>query len=1470
MTTYFDLNRRFVALAKYDPDELIVAEVTGKRRVDWTEVLAHPVSVVVAPANFGKTTEMQQRARQMRAASEPAIFIALRRMADRSTLEKALEPEELSAYLAWKASPSGRLTVFVDSLDEAAAGKKEGIEYLISDVASALTWPNDRVRWVISTRPAVLTDEVLEKVAQILATSAVSATSTIPPAPTPQSAGASTTTSSVPAATAKLDGLRLFRMAPLDLKQAEAYLAGKYPGLSNATLLKIARERGLAGFTTSPGGLDVLARIDILNNPPESLTEVFQRVVGAVHQIRGGDPRLIDAGDPAPAELTKAAQKLASASQVCQLVNIEMSQDRLAIPEKALSANLIAAPIVSDRALAQLLNSQLFIDAGFHQVKIYPDELAPFLAAQRLSDLIQSAEQAHELVQHFTWSAPTGEQGVYRQFLPLMGWLATLNSHCREEILEREPQALAFFGDLRNDDVPLAAAKQALSESIRRLVEQGDRLGRGFFTLTSENFWQAGPDRLVPLLKDLFGRFGTNHWARDALLDIVTAARSDVLRTGVLKEHGNDYGRLLERSDDVRYLVELGLNDDLEGLAAAVKASANCSEGMVATLMRRLGWQHFTPSELAILIDKQFSLGTGGFSISYAIDAGLLDSASDEQLYAFCRALVHRVARLRDGRGHLNRTNGRADDRYVELVLGAVAALVKRSSFKKYRRTALLCLVLQRVVTDGHIGIGDRTAMYEALQANAPVRLDLLTLIVKQSGSDEKKLWMAVFGYKSACSINAADVKALGAPLLTKVFDDAEAARQAQSVKPAPARREKADRVKLGAEAKKQLRGMLDQLRDGSATNGLAWVAGWLLQTNPNSRYGEVQVEVFEREAGSEIAQAVREGLAQIWRKQVPVFKEDTPRSIYNITVAGLQGLHLELGQGENLPHLSDDEVRQAFRYGVFEINGFPKWFWPLAEVHQEVAASELTAVVQESNNGEVSREHAEEILTSLGDAPPPVKRAIAPLAWKFLLSEQGLRDYVVQKLLALTKEVTEVVPQAELENIALAKMQAAFPAAATTAADHSQTLESQRQDSVTWAAAWLTSYPASFQNVVSQWGPENPVGVRQFLFRLAAYFGAERTGALVRLAQESDDGLNALAALYEWTVWAVRPEEDVKHADGESYSVGDRDHAENMRDSLISAIAAAKSQLAYEKLVALRQGTTGAREMYLHKVQFEMREAQYARPPLQQQKYDDFEHDFRASVDGAMSFAMAVQNDLLAVKYDVERGEHSLRRFFSELVFKRSTNKKDAEKEGLALEMDFQRLLASELHHYAKGRYSVAVEPHTAESKRRDIMCSNASLIASIELKMSMRWTLDKYFEALEKQLVGQYMRHRRATIGFLVIVLQEKGRKWKDPATGKRIDFEQLLAALREKALELEAKDRRQYLRIVGIDATPPDSFRNAKKTAPGRTITAGGRSPARRPMTRVTKALNAAPKAFKTAAKKMPKAKRRGPAVLIPRKK
>jgi hypothetical protein len=211
----------------------------------------------------------------------------------------------------------------------------------------------------------------------------------------------------------------LFSMTPLEANQAKTYLAGLHPALDATAVLRIAHERGLAGFTASPGGLDVLANIGLTTNPPDSLTEVFHRVVAAVQDRQRNDARIDAAGGAVPQVLTEAAQKLASASQVCMLPNIELTDDVLAVNDGVLSARKIAGGMLTDKILRQLLNTEMFIDADINQVKLCPDEIAPFLGAQRLAGLIQSPQQARALMEHFRWQAPTGEQGIYRQFLPL-------------------------------------------------------------------------------------------------------------------------------------------------------------------------------------------------------------------------------------------------------------------------------------------------------------------------------------------------------------------------------------------------------------------------------------------------------------------------------------------------------------------------------------------------------------------------------------------------------------------------------------------------------------------------------------------------------------------------------------------------------------------------------------------------------------------------------------------------------------------------------------------------------------------------------------------------------------------------------------------------------------------------------------------------------------------------------------------
>lgn len=190
-----------------------------------------------------------------------------------------------------------------------------------------------------------------------------------------------------------------------------------------------------------------------------------------------------------------------------------------------------------------------------------------------------------------------------------------------------------------------------------------------------------------------------------------------------------------------------------------------------------------------------------------------------------------------------------------------------------------------------------------------------------------------------------------------------------------------------------------------------------------------------------------------------------------------------------------------------------------------------------------------------------------------------------------------------------------------------------------------------------------------------------------------------------------------------------------------------------------------------------ESREEEASVPRVTQQNYPRFERDFAPPVTGFVAFAQAVHNDLLAVKRNIEQGEFSLRRFFNLVVMKHIKTDND----GLALEEDFQALLGGELNHASNGRYGVTQEPTLPAATRRDVLCQLGEARATIELKMSERWTVDDYLVALDDQLRGQYMQAANSKIGFFVVVLQ-RVRQWDAP-TGGRVDFARLITLLEKE---------------------------------------------------------------------------------------
>ena len=1454
MLDYLDLDRRFGLLSRYSVEDLFASEVLGKR-LAWERVLEGRFSLIIARANFGKSTEMAACAERLRRSGRHAVFVALRKLLEENDFSAALLPDDDAALSAWRQAPGQRLCLFVDSLDEASLGRESGLQSALRKVSRAVSWPNRTVSWVLSSRPATLTPEVLGLVQAELRTF-------LHESGAGSGAGSDGDTrelfrqslgiddggsnddlaagfdeaSANSSAEVPVDGqepLKVYALLALDDKAARHYLAARHRIADPAAVLEAARRFGLGGLREGPGSLDVLAWINPVKNAPQDLSEALDLVIRGVQEQQRADRRERLVGHPSPGAMVQAVERLASASVVCQSPNIELSPEALQYREGVLSARSIVGSILSEDSLSYLLGSRLFIDSGHYQVKLYPEELVPLLAARRLSSLVQSPEDAKRLLASFAWSASTGECGVHRIYLPLAGWLATLNVHCRHELQAIEPQAVAFFGDLRSPRVSLAEAAAALRASIERLVTGGDDLGRRHYTLTAENYWQAGRPGIEPVLRELFDLHGEDWHARDALLAIATHSRLDVLRASVLRSHGGDYAKLIGNAVDLRYILALERNDDGDALAKALIADRNVGDSATAALLGSLAWKSLDRRAIVELVGRRVGLGLRGFHIDWALTHEVADAASAEQLHALTRSLLLRLSRSLAA--NESSGDGRREADFVGLVMDMLALVIERRELPP-ARASRLCRVMQRLVVTHHFGTVDQASLRAAIKVSSEVRRSLIRRVLAARDHSREAVWTALFSYVSFVHCDDGDVAAISDPVLA----DLVAERKALASRPVPPSPRSVRTPEIGAHAMGQLGEAIEGIRDASNLNALAWVAAWLSRTAPNARYGECEFGFFEEQAGAQVAAAVRSGLSLLWRAQAPTWKENETNSTHHLTIAGLQGLHLELGDGNALPVLNEEEVRQAISYARFEINGYPKWFWPLVHAHEGIALAAFRAILGGASAGAVSAEKAGQLMRHLDEAPASIQRGLSVQAWSYVTGPAEANQHATEAALRVATVEGGSIDRPDFEKEAWTRMTTAFQSMLPELGDAPVLMTSEealarqqlevawkdgsrrRANAVVWGLFWFWHFPDSFGQAWEAWRARARGPAEEFMFDLAARIGEERgTQALRDVASRGAQGLATLKTLFEWVVSVVLEQDDVSHANGRAYSPGARDHAQRLREALLPAIASAKSQAAYDVLEGLRGRADRQRAKYIRHLQLVMREDEAAMPPLPQAAYDKFEHDLAPPVTDHSSFAHAVHNDLLKVRRDIERGEYSLRRFFSSIMFEHVKTDSD----GLALEEDFQSLLASELNHASRGRYTVTLEPILPELTRRDVLCQAGTSRATIELKMSERWTLDHYMTALDMQLKGQYMRAPDSKIGFFVVVLQ-RPRKWRRSGAGS-IDFERLLEILAARARELQAADPALFLRVVGIDATPVQGFRSPKpaRQAAGKARRAAG---------------------------------------------
>ncbi|MDP1686103.1 hypothetical protein [Hydrogenophaga sp.] len=1330
-------------------------------------------------ANSGKTSELRLQARALREEHVHACFISVRELLVGGVVEDALERNESAALNAWSSTPHQQLFLFVDSIDEATLSGARDLGRCLGKLVERVAVAQENVTWVLSTRPAVLNQDVLDAIDDSLGVKVSRRAAQENKSVSILDAAESTATSK-PASPKEEKIAKLFRLSPLNRKQSKILLESAL-GFSEASeVMAAADHHGLGHLLLSPGKCRLLAQMDLVKNPPASLEQTYRRSV-ALHLNAPTSGRSIGV-NAAKERLEAEAARLAAASTLCERLNIELPSETEDHSPQALSARSIVQGLL-DSELQYLLSGDFFEESGHQQVKMQPDDIRSYLAAKRLSELVKGREDALRVAQVLGWRAPTGEKGIVTPFFPVAGWLATLNRYFLQECLDLDPQCVAFFGDLRH--MPLPDAQGALTAAVHEIVA-GRRIGRGAYILTSENYWQAGGVSLLPVVCSLFKEHIENEDARELLLDIAKTVRSPILRDHAFAWVGNSYLRILEDGDLLEYFLVAGNAADRQQLRNAALRAKSMSETSLRLVLRNCAWIDLSAKDITKLVRPFFEDEERSFILGYSLTHEVAPAASVEQLLdlskRMCDVVVELItADIEDG----THQQHEQVERIAEVVAKFLVELAERTlTSASVKSVASLVVRLKMQVLDSEVISGvEFDTLRRKLQPPSPLRTAVVSQLMKAyKSADELTLWRVFVSGQTLVFPSLDEARFAKAVLLTKVLQEHAAAlersRQEKPKKVAPARITRAS-----TEGRADLLTRKSGISAGTDVDALSWVAQVLASTSAISTYGEVTLDKFEVAFGADLTSAVSHGLKAIWRARAPRRDEENPRSTYWSTIAGLQGLHLELAANKT-PALPKKELQRALDYGLYEINGVPKWFWPLASSSTAEAVRFLRFTLNNRTRGAVSAEHSAKVLSMLGDAPAAIQQALAKDAWGAICSGH-LDPHQTGRVLSLVAEkrlVTGEVFGREAHKRVFGGIE---PATASA-----------------WAVAWMQLDASSFIEALAAAKSASNGTFDSLISSVATELDDGKGLNLHEVSKQSPMLVDALKVLYLELKRVLPPEKDEVRIPGKVFSVDDEERARRTRDRLPGMLVSSGTTASYLALRELHELATEEREkQYFRHLMHLSAEAMQKLPrPMTEEEFLEFERTLRGTPGSLEAFAQQIQNDILDVQDIVEKGEFSPRRFLA-------TSVQDVEASVVkAMEDEFQLYLAGQLAVLGRKAYSVFREPQGADDARRDVSIAHPGQgwKATLELKVTGGgWTVEQYRDSLRNQLVGLYMRERHTTVGFF-IVLRQTGRGWEGP--NGDLDYDGLLKLLREDALKIESEQPSLRLRVIGIDATEP----------------------------------------------------------------
>ncbi|WP_244427938.1 hypothetical protein [Sinorhizobium fredii] len=556
----------------------------------------------------------------------------------------------------------------------------------------------------------------------------------------------------------------------------------------------------------------------------------------------------------------------------------------------------------------------------------------------------------------------------------------------------------------------------------------------------------------------------------------------------------------------------------------------------------------------------------------------------------------------------------------------------------------------------------------------------------------------------------------------------------------------------------------------------------WAVKRVPND-LGNGPVKFVRGKYGTLVAGWFSDGYRAFWR-QHPLGQDE--RDSY-LAYVGLSGLAIDAQQGPISG--SEEEISNAFEYGLCNPNSAPDWFVRVAKANRAVYLDVAQRVISEEYEaGAVDSPVPANRLRMIADADPLLRDDIAP----YLLDQLNAGTLLSRANLALSLRVIALsmtVDAAKATDFLENGFREAF-------------ISFDLTTSWIWLdALFLVDSTSAWNCLVSVLGDDWDLAAssvfREFLGRETLHGGRSQD-----LSDDRDDlsrNSFVLARLIRATYLAWPPSRDPFHEG--AYSPGVADRATDRRRYYVAALGRAGDAAAFDWLIAHPQLAAHSESFKYDKDQ--MIRSMARRPSFDVSQAAAFLNEFSKAPETVAEFRSMVRRHLRALLDKLHLSDDD-----ESYVFRR----------GGAREDDLRNWLAGRMRDMGDRYYTVIREQEVAKENRPDLRIHARKRElgnVSVEIKLAdeKHWTGRILKDALKTQLTDQYMHEFESHSGIYLLAnaakpkiaeYDKKGNLLRG-AFSKKIgstnyNFSSLIALLQEDA-KLLCNDER-FVEVMAVD--------------------------------------------------------------------